>query len=60
MKYDEGEYVSRTVLITNYPIEHCEVETVKLHLNEAYPSLIVNDIQFAYDIRKLGKLTKIK
>ncbi len=60
MKYDEGEYVSRTVLITNYPIDHCEVDAVRRHFAEAYPSLVITDIQFAYDIRKLGKLTKKK
>lgn len=60
MKYDEGEYVSRTVLITNYPINQCDVEQVRLHFEEAYPDLNITDIQFAYDIRKLGKLTKKK
>lgn len=60
MNYDEGEYVSRTVLITNFSIENCEIDLVKQHFSEAYPELTITDIQFAYDIRKLGKLAEEK
>ena len=29
MNYDEGEYVSRTILITNYPVKFCEIDIIK-------------------------------
>ncbi len=60
MNYDEGEYVSRTILITNYPVKFCEIDIIKKHFAEAYPELVITDIQFAYDIRRLGKLTTKK
>ncbi len=56
MSYTEGDYVSRTVLITNYPTKHCQTDIVYNHFSEAYPDLSIIDIQFAYDVNKLSKL----
>lgn len=60
MKYEEGEYVSRTILVTNFPVNFCEADIIRKHFQEAYSDLVITDIQFAYDIRKLGKLTTKK
>ncbi len=56
MSYTEGDYVSRTILITNYPENHCKIDVIYQHFSEAYPELVIKDIQFAYDVDKLNKL----
>ncbi|CAF0879653.1 unnamed protein product [Brachionus calyciflorus] len=60
MEYSESDYVSRTVLITNYPSKHAKKEYIYKHFEEAYPELVITDVQFAYDVNKLNKLDRRK
>ena len=58
MQYSESDYVSRTLLITNFPILWCKTDLIYKHFQEAYPDLVVTDVQFAYDTNRLNKLEK--
>ncbi|RXG55260.1 CSC1-like protein 1 [Armadillidium vulgare] len=50
--------VSRTLMITRVPRRSCHKDTLLRHFQDAYPNVDVQDIQFAYDIKKLVELDK--
>lgn len=60
MEYTESEYVSRTVLVTNFPSKYAKKEYIYKHFEEAYPELVITDVQFAYDVNKLNRLDRRK
>ncbi|XP_018407611.1 PREDICTED: CSC1-like protein 2 isoform X2 [Cyphomyrmex costatus] len=51
-----GEFVARTLLITDIPKQQCTVEKLTEYFKEAFPTLTVEDITLAHDIRRLSKL----
>ncbi|XP_018312441.1 CSC1-like protein 2 isoform X1 [Mycetomoellerius zeteki] len=51
-----GEFVARTLLITDIPKQQCTVENLTEYFKEAFPALTVEDITLAHDIRRLSKL----
>ncbi|XP_022652667.1 CSC1-like protein 1 [Varroa destructor] len=52
----EEPRIGRTLMIAGVPRRHCKAELFRQHFAEAYPQCIIQDIQFAYDIRKLMDL----
>ncbi|XP_078000639.1 osmosensitive cation channel TMEM63C-like [Glandiceps talaboti] len=57
---EEHDLVTRTLFVVGIPLERTDPALVKQHFQEAYPDVIVTEIQFAYDIAKLMKLDKRK
>ncbi|XP_070577636.1 calcium permeable stress-gated cation channel 1-like isoform X2 [Ptychodera flava] len=57
---EEHDIVTRTLFVVGVPLERTDPALVKQHFQEAYPDVIVTEIQFAYDITKLMKLNKKK
>nr|XP_006817068.1 PREDICTED: transmembrane protein 63B-like [Saccoglossus kowalevskii] len=55
---EEHDIVTRTLFVVGIPLERTDPALVKQHFQEAYPDVIVTEIQFAYDITKLMKLDK--
>ncbi|KAL8602470.1 hypothetical protein ACOMHN_063337 [Nucella lapillus] len=55
---EEDEQVSRTLMISNIPRNKCFGENIRLHFQEAYPEVVVTDVQFAYNITNLVNLDK--
>ncbi|XP_077258305.1 transmembrane protein 63 [Temnothorax americanus] len=51
-----GEFVARTLLITDVPKQQCTVENLSEYFKEAFPGLTVEDITLAHDIKRLSKL----
>ncbi|CAM1292566.1 TMEM63C (predicted) [Pycnogonum litorale] len=51
---EEENIVSRTIMITHIPVRHCKRNNLLQHFQEAYQDVEVQDIQFAYDIKKLS------
>ncbi|XP_024880459.1 CSC1-like protein 2 isoform X2 [Temnothorax curvispinosus] len=51
-----GEFVARTLLITDIPKQQCTVENLSEYFKEAFPGLTVEDITLAHDIKRLSKL----
>ncbi|XP_012527049.1 calcium permeable stress-gated cation channel 1 isoform X1 [Monomorium pharaonis] len=51
-----GEFVARTLLITDIPKQQCTVEKLTEYFKEAFPALTVEDITLAHDIRHLSNL----
>jgi hypothetical protein len=60
ISYIEDEYYCRTVLIRNFPKEFCKKTLIYKHFKEAYPEMVIEDIQFAYSVKKLLKLKREK
>lgn len=58
MDYTEADYVSRTVLITNFPRKYCKSELIFKHFEQAYPDLTLSEVQFAYDVSEISKLDR--
>jgi hypothetical protein len=60
MAYTEEEVVSRTVFITGLQTmpKQLDKKVIQTHFKQAFPSLTIEDIQFAYDIKKLTILEK--
>ena len=56
-KDEQGKHqVSRTLMLYNIPKDKCYKNTIQQHFQEAYPEVVVVDVQFAYNISKLVKL----
>ncbi|XP_076464518.1 osmosensitive cation channel TMEM63C-like isoform X2 [Babylonia areolata] len=55
---EEDEQVSRTLMISNIPQNKCFEETLRLHFQEAYPEVVITDVQFAYNITDLVNLDR--
>lgn len=55
---EQDANVSRTLMVCGIPEGHCTKANINRHFREAYPECIVQDIQFAYDVRLLTKLEK--
>lgn len=51
-----GELAARTLLISNIPKEYCNIDNLKLYFAEAFPTLQVEDITLAHDIKRLSEL----
>ncbi|XP_076171762.1 transmembrane protein 63 isoform X2 [Ptiloglossa arizonensis] len=51
-----GELAARTLLITEIPKHQCNVQTLTDYFKEAFPTLTVEDVTLAYDIRRLSTL----
>ncbi|XP_053972346.1 calcium permeable stress-gated cation channel 1 [Hylaeus volcanicus] len=51
-----GELAARTLLITEIPEHQCKVQTLIEYFKEAFPTLTVEDVTLAYDIRRLSAL----
>nr|XP_031835277.1 CSC1-like protein 2 [Nomia melanderi] len=51
-----GELAARTLLITEIPKHQCKVETLIDYFKEAFPTLTVEDVTLAYDIKRLSAL----
>ncbi|XP_014480213.1 PREDICTED: CSC1-like protein 2 isoform X2 [Dinoponera quadriceps] len=51
-----GELAARTLLITDIPKHQCTIESLTEYFKEAFPTLTVEDITLAHDIRRLSKL----
>ncbi|XP_041352864.1 calcium permeable stress-gated cation channel 1-like isoform X2 [Gigantopelta aegis] len=56
LKYDDEEQVSRTLMIANIAKDKCYVSILKQHFREAYPEVVIIDVQFAYNISDLIKM----
>ncbi|XP_041468379.1 calcium permeable stress-gated cation channel 1-like isoform X2 [Lytechinus variegatus] len=52
----ETDTVSRTLLVSGIPLERTDPALIKQHFQEAYPDVVVTDVQFAYDIARLKRL----
>ncbi|XP_033626930.1 CSC1-like protein 2 isoform X3 [Asterias rubens] len=53
---EENDNVSQTLFVSGIPLERTDASLIKQHFQEAYPDVMVTDVQFAYDIAKLKKL----
>ncbi|EZA60651.1 hypothetical protein DMN91_007488 [Ooceraea biroi] len=51
-----GELAARTLLITDIPKHQCTIEILTEYFKEAFPTLTVEDITLAHDIKRLSKL----
>ncbi|XP_076238836.1 transmembrane protein 63 isoform X2 [Calliopsis andreniformis] len=51
-----GELAARTLLITEIPKHQCDVQILTEYFKEAFPTLTVEDVTLAYDIRRLSAL----
>ncbi|XP_067007803.2 calcium permeable stress-gated cation channel 1 isoform X2 [Anabrus simplex] len=59
MQFEEKETsVSRTLMITNIPKKNCDSADLHRHFREAYPEIEVQDVQLAFDIRKVSILDR--
>lgn len=57
---DTDDHVTRTLMVTNIPSQHCFKTSVMEHFRQAYPDARVEDVQFAYNISKLIMIDKKK
>ncbi|XP_058804912.1 calcium permeable stress-gated cation channel 1 [Phymastichus coffea] len=48
-----GELAARTLLITEIPKHQCKVDQLTTYFKEAFPTLTVEDVTLAYDIKRL-------
>lgn len=54
LRMEEEECVScRTLMMDGIPRQHCIKDTLIRHLQEAYPSFEIEDVQIAYDVSQL-------
>ncbi|XP_071506905.1 calcium permeable stress-gated cation channel 1-like isoform X1 [Diadema antillarum] len=53
---EETDTMSRTLLVSGIPLERTDAALIKQHFQEAYPDVVVTDVQFAYDIARLKRL----
>ncbi|XP_014214985.1 CSC1-like protein 2 isoform X2 [Copidosoma floridanum] len=51
-----GELAARTLLITEIPKHQCNIDGLTEYFKEAFPTLTVEDVTLAYDIKELTKL----
>ncbi|OAD57249.1 Transmembrane protein 63B [Eufriesea mexicana] len=51
-----GELAARTLLITEIPKHQCDVQGLTDYFKEIFPTLTVEDITLAYDVRRLSIL----
>lgn len=51
-----GELAARTLLITEIPRHQCNVQILTDYFKEAFPTLTVEDVTLAYDIKRLSAL----
>ncbi|XP_015436121.1 PREDICTED: CSC1-like protein 2 [Dufourea novaeangliae] len=51
-----GELAARTLLVAEIPKHQCKSETLTNYFKEAFPTLTVEDVTLAYDIRRLSAL----
>lgn len=51
-----GELAARTLLITEIPKQQCNVQVLTEYFTQVFPTLTVEDITLAYDIRRLSAL----
>ncbi|XP_014231038.1 CSC1-like protein 2 isoform X1 [Trichogramma pretiosum] len=51
-----GELTARTLLISEIPRHQCNVEGLTQYFKEAFPTLSIEDVTLAYDIRELSSL----
>ncbi|XP_012266710.1 calcium permeable stress-gated cation channel 1 isoform X2 [Athalia rosae] len=51
-----GELAARTLLITEIPKYQCNVEALTQYFKEAFPTLTVEDVTLAHDIKRLSEL----
>ncbi|XP_063427762.1 calcium permeable stress-gated cation channel 1-like isoform X1 [Mytilus trossulus] len=58
LDFTKDEQVSKTLMVSHIPRDKCYKNTIQQHFQEAYPEVVVLDIQFAYNISKLVKLDK--
>ncbi|XP_071165946.1 calcium permeable stress-gated cation channel 1-like [Mytilus edulis] len=54
----KDEQVSKTLMVSHIPRDKCDENTIQQPFQNAYPEVVVLDIQFAYNISKLVKLDK--
>ncbi|XP_076331810.1 osmosensitive cation channel TMEM63C-like isoform X2 [Tachypleus tridentatus] len=55
---EDESLISRSLMITGIPKEHCSKDLLLQHFQEAYPEFAIQDVQFAYDVRKLTMLDR--
>ncbi|XP_015604839.1 CSC1-like protein 2 [Cephus cinctus] len=55
-----GELAARTLLITEIPKHQCNVESLAQYFREAFPTLTVESITLAHDIRRLSALDEMR
>lgn len=55
-----GELAARTLLITEIPKQQCDVQSLTDYFKQVFPTLTVEDITLAYDIRRLLALNEEK
>ncbi|XP_074102132.1 transmembrane protein 63 [Cotesia typhae] len=51
-----GELAARTLLISEIPKHQCNVNSLKEYFTEAFPTLTVEDVTLAHDIKRLSIL----
>ncbi|XP_043589915.1 calcium permeable stress-gated cation channel 1 isoform X2 [Bombus pyrosoma] len=51
-----GELAARTLLITEIPKQQCDVQSLIDYFKQVFPTLTVEDVTLAYDIRQLSAL----
>ncbi|XP_033211749.1 CSC1-like protein 2 [Belonocnema kinseyi] len=51
-----GELAARTLLITEIPKHQCDVQNLIQYFREAFPTLTVEDVTLAHDIKRLSSL----
>lgn len=56
LDFKKDEQVSRTLMLYHIPREKCYKNIIQQHFQEAYPEVVVMDVQFAYNISKLVNL----
>ncbi|KAL3874298.1 hypothetical protein ACJMK2_037336 [Sinanodonta woodiana] len=56
LHFEEDEQVTRTLMISNIPKEKCFKSLIMQHFQEAYTDIVIEDVQFAYNISTLIQL----
>ncbi|KAK2711512.1 hypothetical protein QYM36_012617 [Artemia franciscana] len=57
---ESGSYISKTLMITNVPLNMCNEDTLRSHFNQAYPDKRVEDLKVSHDTEKVADLEKKK
>ncbi|KAL4238495.1 Transmembrane protein 63C [Mactra antiquata] len=56
LTFDDDEHASKTLMIAGIPTDKCYKSVIVQHFQEAYPEMVVQDVQFAYDVEHLMAL----
>lgn len=60
LKFEENQTISCTLMITDIPKDKCSKSLLVQHFEEAYPDVVIQDMQFAYNIKDLIRTERLR